>query len=127
MPGAEIRLGSQLACPAEFDQGEPQEHPLLFPSGSSPLRALCEERQIVWYEARWHPKQLASAASRCFAPSETNAPHWRHPPRNDFPPYSGQSSQDHAESWLLPTTPRPEFVQRFLTTIPRIARSASHG
>src|SRR5271170_6245963 len=73
------------------------------------------------------PNKLASAASRCLAPSETSAPHWRHPPRNDFPPYSGQSSPDHAESWLLPTTRHPEHVQRFLKAIRRTARSASHG
>src|SRR5271170_86227 len=127
MPGAESRLGPCFFCPAKFDQGQPREHPPLCLNGSSPLRALCEERSIVWYEARWHPKRLASAASRCLAPSETSAPHWRHPPRNDFPPYSGQSSPDHAESWLLPTTRHPEHVQRFLKAIRRIARSASHG
>src|SRR5580658_6396868 len=127
MQGAEIQQGSLLVCPAEFDQGLPPEHPSLFPNGSWRLRALYEERWIVLCEARWHPKQLASAASRCLAPSETSAPHWRHPPRNDFPPYSGQSSPDHAESWPLPTTRHLGHVQRFLKAIRRIARSASHG
>src|ERR1700679_3721443 len=121
MPGVEIQPGSRLVCLVEFDQGLPPEHPPLFPNGSQPLRALCEERWSVWYEVRWHPKQLAFAASRCLAPSETSAPHWRHPPRNDFPPYSGQSSPDHAVSWLLPTTRHPEYVQRFLKAIRRIA------